>query len=84
MAVPAWPPGLRENALYGASSNQQMMTIPRASRLEADDFAFLRPTQSEAVLLQFGDLLAIRDNAVVAEWPVLSGQRDGAAPGPLT
>jgi D-serine deaminase-like pyridoxal phosphate-dependent protein len=31
----------------------------------------LRPTQSEAVLLQFGDLVALRDRKIVERWPVL-------------
>ena len=72
MATPCWPDGLRENKTYGVSSNQQMFTIPGGSRLGVDDYAFLRPTQSEAVLLQFGDLCVVRGERHVADWPVLS------------
>jgi D-serine deaminase-like pyridoxal phosphate-dependent protein len=37
-----------------------------------DDFLFLRPVQSEAVLLQFGDLVAIRGERIEQRWPVLA------------
>jgi D-serine deaminase-like pyridoxal phosphate-dependent protein len=36
-----------------------------------DDFIFLRPTQSEAVLLQFGDLVGVRGDKVEQRWSVL-------------
>jgi D-serine deaminase-like pyridoxal phosphate-dependent protein len=58
MAKPAWPAGLATQPLYGLSSNQQMMTVPRAAPIAVGDFAYFRPTQSEAVLLQFGAILA--------------------------
>jgi D-serine deaminase-like pyridoxal phosphate-dependent protein len=32
---------------------------------------FLRPMQSEAVLLQFGNLLVLRGETLVDRWPVL-------------
>jgi D-serine deaminase-like pyridoxal phosphate-dependent protein len=62
MAQPAWPRGLSTQPLYGLSSNQQMMTVPRAASIAVGDFAYFRPTQSEAVMLQFGPILA-RDAA---------------------
>ncbi len=71
MASPHSPGGLRENATYGTSSNQQMLTVPSSSTIAVDDYVFLRPTQSEAVLLQFGDLLVTRDERIVGCWPVL-------------
>jgi D-serine deaminase-like pyridoxal phosphate-dependent protein len=37
--------------------------------LHADDYVFLRPTQSEAVLLQFGDLLVYDGKEIVERWP---------------
>jgi D-serine deaminase-like pyridoxal phosphate-dependent protein len=37
-----------------------------------DDFVFLRPPQSEAVMLQFGDILVLRKGRVVDRWPVFS------------
>jgi D-serine deaminase-like pyridoxal phosphate-dependent protein len=36
-----------------------------------DDHIFLRPSQSEAIFLEFGDLLAVRGAQIVARWPVL-------------
>ena len=71
MAEPCWPDGLRENPVYGRSSNQQMLTVPAHSGIEVDDYVFLRPAQSEAVLLQFGDLCILHEGKLVDRWPVL-------------
>ena len=35
--------------------------------LAEDDFVFLRPTESEGVFLQFGDI-AVYDGAEIADW----------------
>ena len=72
MAEPCWPEGLRENPVYGVSSNQQMLTVPRGSDIAVDDYVFLRPVQSEAVLLQFGDLCITRGTRHTGNWPVFS------------
>ena len=77
MAEPCYPEGLKENASYGVSSNQQMLTMPRASAANVDDYVFLRPTQSEAVFLQFGDLCVVRADRHVGNWPVF---RNGGFP----
>jgi len=66
------PQGLQSNGLYGRSSNQEMVNGSRAVGLGVDDQVFLRPTQVEAVLLQFGDLLAVRGGRIVESWPVYS------------
>ena len=71
MAHPVHPAAMRENGLWGLSSNQQLMALPAQSMLRPDDMVFFRPTQSEAVLQQFGDLVVIAGGAVVARWPVL-------------
>ena len=65
------PRGLRPSGLYGRSTNQEIATASAAVGLEVDDHVFLRPTQSEAVLLQFGDLIAVRGGRIVERWPVL-------------
>ena len=70
MAEPESPRGLRPIDIY-RSSNQQGWYGSERVRLEGDDFLFLRPQQSESVLLQFGDLLAVRGGLVEARWPVL-------------
>ncbi|GLP97781.1 alanine racemase [Paraferrimonas sedimenticola] len=74
MARAEYPSGLKPSRLFGDSSNQQLLTIPKRQALKADDWVFLRPTQSEALMLQFGDL-QIYDNQIISEsWPVLSAQ----------
>jgi D-serine deaminase-like pyridoxal phosphate-dependent protein len=66
------PSGLRRNGLYGSSSNQENVTASAGSGLAVDDHVFLRPRQSESVLLEFGDLLAVRGGRIVEQWPVLA------------
>ena len=69
----ASPRGLQLSGLYGRSSNQELVNASPAVGLQVDDQVFLRPTQSEAVLLQFGDLLAVRGGKIVERWPVYQG-----------
>lgn len=69
-ARPVYPLGMRTNPLYGVSSNQQMLMIPQDAVLAVDDYVFLRPTQTEAVLLEFGDLVIVREGRVVDRWPI--------------
>ncbi|KAA0952375.1 DSD1 family PLP-dependent enzyme [Pseudomonas sp. ANT_H14] len=64
------PSGLKSNELYGRSSNQEMVNGSPAVGLAVEDHVFLRPTQTECVLLQFGDLLAVRGGKIVESWPV--------------
>ena len=66
------PAGLQSNGVYGRSSNQEMVNGSNAVGLTVEDQVFLRPTQTEAVLLQFGDLLAVRGGKIVDTWPVYS------------
>jgi len=68
MAVPESPPGLEYNAIYGRSSNQELLTGSRRVPLQPDDFVFLRPTQSEAILLQFGDVLVYENGSISDRW----------------
>ena len=64
------PQGLQSNSVYGRSSNQEMVNGSNAVGLTVEDQVFLRPAQTEAVLLQFGDLLAVRNGKIVDTWPV--------------
>ena len=80
MATPCYPDGIRENPTYGLSSNQQMLTVPSTSTVAVDDYVYLRPTQSEAVLLQFGDLCVVRKGALVDNWPVFRNEGYPARP----
>lgn len=52
------------------STNQSPVTTSLNVDLQVDDYMFLRPTQSEQVMLQFGDLLPFRGSELVAPWPV--------------
>jgi D-serine deaminase-like pyridoxal phosphate-dependent protein len=52
------------------STNQEPVITSDSVDLAVDDYVFLRPTQSEHVMLQFGDLLALRGNEIVDHWPV--------------
>jgi D-serine deaminase-like pyridoxal phosphate-dependent protein len=72
MAHPVAPAGLHNNALFGRSSNQEMLNGSARVELGVDDYVFLRPTQSEAVMLQFGDLLVVRGAKIVDRWPVFT------------
>jgi D-serine deaminase-like pyridoxal phosphate-dependent protein len=69
LAEPESPPGLEFNSIFGRSSNQEILTGSRSVVLKPDDFVFLRPNQSEAVFLQFGDLLVYEDGKIVDRWP---------------
>ncbi len=67
-----YPFGVKQNKLFGASTNQTMLNAPASAQLEVDDFVFLRPHQSEFVLLQFGNLLAIRNGVIEEEWAIFN------------
>jgi D-serine deaminase-like pyridoxal phosphate-dependent protein len=69
LAEPESPPGLEFNSLFGRSSNQEILTGSRSMVLKPDDYVFFRPNQSEAVFLQFGDLLVYEDGKIVDRWP---------------
>lgn len=64
------PKGMQLNTIYGRSTNQEIVNASSAVGLKVDDQVFLRPTQTEFVLLQFGDLLAVRGGKIVDRWPV--------------
>ncbi|WP_192497280.1 alanine racemase [Halospina sp. K52047b] len=71
LADPVDPPGLRYNRLLGRSSNQEMLNGDRRLAIQPEEFVFLRPHQSEAVFLQFGDIAVYEDGAIEDWWPVL-------------
>ena len=73
-ARPESPTGLSYNGLFGRSTNQEMLNGSRNIHLQADDWVFLRPTQSEFVFLQFGDIALYDGGAIVQRWPVFDEQ----------
>ncbi|MFM5950138.1 MAG: alanine racemase [Novosphingobium sp.] len=71
LAKPVSPTGLEYSKLFGRSSNQELLTGSNRIDLKPDDTVFLRPDQSEALFLQFGDI-AVYDGGEIAErWPTL-------------
>lgn len=66
------PQGLQGNALFGTSTNQQIVNGSYKTNLSVDDFVFLRPKQSEFVFLQFGQVNVVRKNHFVGYWQILS------------
>ncbi len=70
MADPVSPPGLQTSDLIGLSSNQELLTGSWRVHLKPDDSVFLRPHQSEALMLQFGDLALVDQGRVTERWPV--------------
>lgn len=67
------PKGLQFNATFGHSTNQEIVNASPGTGLKVDDQVFFRPTQSEFVLLQFGDLVAVRGSKIQGYWPVMAG-----------
>jgi D-serine deaminase-like pyridoxal phosphate-dependent protein len=63
-ARPVSPPGLRFSAIWGGRG---MLEGSDKVVLGQDDFVFMRPTESEGVFLQFGDI-AVYDGAEIADW----------------
>lgn len=74
LAQMASPPGLQKSGLYGESSNQELWLGSAATGLQVNDLVVLRPTQSEAVFLQFGDLRLYQPGQGVlpTRWPVFA------------
>ncbi|KHK55371.1 hypothetical protein PI87_13530 [Ralstonia sp. A12] len=71
LADPISPPGLSASGLYGNSSNQQVLVGSGTQGLQPNDFIFLRPRQSEAVLQQFGELVVVEEGNTLHRWPVM-------------
>ena len=62
------PPGTSE-PIY-ESTNQSPVGTSLDVDLQVDDYMFLRPTQSEFVMLQFGDILTVSNGKLADHWPV--------------
>ena len=70
-AHPISPKGLSINPVWGHSTNQEMLNGSEHIQLNTDDWIFLRPTQSEFVFLQFGNLIIYDQEGIIDSWPVL-------------
>lgn len=73
------PPGLQRNAIWGHSTNQEMVNGSDAVKLAVGDHIFLRPHQSEFVFLQFGDIAVHDGGRIVDTWPVFQQGSTGSA-----
>lgn len=71
LAKPVSPPGLQYSKLFGRSSNQELLTGSKLVQLRPDDHVFLRPDQSEALFLQFGDIAVYDGHGIAELWPTL-------------
>lgn len=67
LAAPVYPRGTEQVRLHGRSSNQELYGFPADTKINEDDFIFLRPTQSESVFRQFGHI-AIYENGKITDW----------------
>jgi len=63
-ARPVSPAGVRFSPIWGGRG---MLEGSAKVALSEDDFVFLRPTESEGVFLQFGDI-AVYDGAEITDW----------------
>lgn len=68
LAEPAHPAGLSYSKVIGRSSNQELLVTTEDLTVSVDNFVFLRPTQSEAVMLQFGPIAVLGGGKVVDFW----------------
>lgn len=62
MANYVYPDQAHTHVLYGRSSNQELINVPKNCDTQVDDFVFLRPTQSEAIIPQFTNLMLYKQN----------------------
>lgn len=65
-----YPTGSHPHPLYGRSSNQELVNVPKNHPINVDDFVFLRPSQSEAIIPQFSHLWVYQDRHFV-KWSTL-------------
>lgn len=62
MANYVYPDQAHTHVLYGRSSNQELINVPKNCDTQVYDFVFLRPTQSEAIIPQFSNLMLYQQN----------------------
>ena len=65
-AEPVSPPGLGFSPLFGGRS---MLSGSEKVEIAQDDMVFLRPRESEGVLLQYGDIAVFDGGEIVDRWP---------------
>ncbi len=69
LTEPCYPERAKLVPLFGRSSNQELYAFDDDCEIEVDDLMLFRPKQSEAVLLQFGDIALFDNQKIKAWWP---------------
>ncbi|MFZ0024447.1 alanine racemase [Acinetobacter sp.] len=65
-----YPKKSQPHVLYGRSSNQEMLQVPMQCDIHVDDYVFLRPTQSEAIIPKFAQLYVYTEGKFL-QWQTL-------------
>ena len=60
-----------QNTVVRLDGSVRYLTVREAARVQTfdDDYVFLRPNQSEALFLQFGDLAVFEGGRIAERWP---------------
>ena len=75
LAQPCYPADSKRANILGHSSNQEMYELQASDNIKVDDFMYFRPTQSEAVFLQFGEIAVYEDGKILDWWQVFESKR---------
>ena len=65
------PLGIRENGIYGTSSNQHLITAGGSTNIGVSDFIFIKPNQSEKTIQLFKEITLIEKNKTLKKWPTI-------------
>lgn len=76
LAKPFYPKGAKLSNVLVPSTNQEMYELPETSTLKMGDYLYFRPTQSEAVMLQFGDIALYNQGKIENWWSVFDYNND--------
>ena len=72
LATPCYPAGSKRSDILGHSSNQELFEVNKDHPIRREDFMFFRPTQSEALFLQFGDIAVLDQGEIRERWSVFN------------
>lgn len=74
LASPCYPEKTKRSNILGHSSNQEMYELTADNTLKMDDYLFFRPSQSEAVFLQFGKIAVYEEGIIIDWWPIFHSE----------
>jgi D-serine deaminase-like pyridoxal phosphate-dependent protein len=78
LASPCFPEEAKRSNLLGHSSNQEMYELKDDSPIKMDDYLFFRPSQSEAVFLQFGEIAVYDEGSIIDWWSIFHSESTAA------